>query len=96
LHNDFLGLPKTKSKKSREPPNLDCQRSMPPAVAIVLGWPSARGLSISNIADQVGCTTAALTRSIARFNGLAGLGLSAGDARPIGVSNDDKPAAVQA
>ena len=38
-----------------------------------MGWPSARGLSVGNIADQVGCTTLALTRSIARFKAAAGL-----------------------
>jgi hypothetical protein len=51
------------------------------AVAVVLGWPSARGLSISNIAAQLGCTPAALTRSVARFKTMAGLG-SGGGVRP--------------
>jgi hypothetical protein len=41
------------------------------AVAVVLGWPSARGLSVGNIADQFGCSPSTLTRSIARFKTLA-------------------------
>jgi hypothetical protein len=51
------------------------------AVAVVLGRPSARGFSISNIADQLGCSLSTLTRSIARFKALAGLGVSAGGVR---------------
>ena len=69
------------------------------AVAVVLGWPSARGQSIGNIADQLGCTTAALTRSIARFKTLAGLNSAGGGVRFIGNgagSSGDKPAAVEA
>jgi hypothetical protein len=50
------------------------------AVAVTLGWPSARGLSVGNIAGQLGCTPATLTRSIARFKTLAGLN-SAGSLR---------------
>jgi hypothetical protein len=66
-------------------------------VAVTLGWPSTRGLSIRNIADQIGCTPAALTRSIERFKTLAGLGVSAGGVRPgPGSLNGDKSAAVQA
>jgi hypothetical protein len=41
--------------------------------AVTLGWPSARGLSVSNIAGQLGSTTAALIPSIARFKSMAGL-----------------------
>jgi AraC-like DNA-binding protein len=52
------------------------------AVATVLGWPSARGLSVGDIADQLGCSPSTLTRSIARFKTLAGLG-SAGGVRFI-------------
>jgi AraC-like DNA-binding protein len=67
------------------------------AVAVVFGWPSARGLSIANIADQLGCSPSTLTRSIARFKAMAGLGASAGDIRPgAGSLNGDKPAAVRA
>ena len=51
------------------------------AVAVVLGWPSARGLSVGNIADQLGCSPATLTRSIARFKTMAGLNSGA---RPLG------------
>jgi hypothetical protein len=68
------------------------------AVAVVLGWPSARGLSVGNIADQLGCTPATLTRSIARFKTMAGLG-PAGGVRFIGNgagSGGDKPASIQA
>ena len=68
------------------------------AVAIVLGWPSARGLSISNIADQLGCSPAALTRSIARFKAMAGLDSEGGiqRVRPGAGSNGDKPVATAA
>jgi hypothetical protein len=65
------------------------------AVAVVFGWPSARGLSIANIADQLECSPSTMTRCIARFKTLAGLN-SAGGIRPgAGSSNGDKPAAVQ-
>jgi hypothetical protein len=61
------------------------------AVAVVLGWPSARGLSVGNIADQLGCSPATLTRSIARFKTLAGLGSDGGiqRIRPGAGSNGD-------
>jgi hypothetical protein len=66
-------------------------------VAIVLGWPSTRGFTLSDIAGQLGCTTAMLTRSIALFKTIAGLGVSAGDGvrfiRPGAGLNGDKPAA---
>jgi hypothetical protein len=70
------------------------------AVAVVLGWPSARGFSVGNIAEQLGCSLSTLTRSIARFKTLAGLRVSAGGGvrfiRPgAGSLNGDKPA-VQA
>jgi hypothetical protein len=64
------------------------------AVAVVLGWPSARGLSVGNIADQLGCSPSTLTRSITRFKTLAGLGVSAAGVRYVGDgagSNGDKP-----
>jgi hypothetical protein len=68
------------------------------AVAVVLGWPSIRGLTVPDIAGQLGCSPATLTRSIARFKTMAGLD-SAGGVRFIrpgaGSSNGDKPAAVQ-
>jgi hypothetical protein len=51
------------------------------AVAVVLGWPSARGLSVGNIADQLGCTTAALNRSIARFRAMSGVDHDGGGPR---------------
>jgi hypothetical protein len=68
------------------------------SVAIVLQWPSIRGLSIVDIAGQLGCTPLALTRSIARFKTLAGLGSAGGGVRfirPGAGSSGDKPAAVQ-
>ena len=43
------------------------------AVAVVLGWPSARGFTLGDITDQLGCSPSTLTRSIARFKALAGL-----------------------
>jgi hypothetical protein len=48
------------------------------AVAVTLGWPSVRGLTIGDIADQTGCTPSALIRSIARFKTLAGLDSNGG------------------
>jgi hypothetical protein len=59
------------------------------AVAVALGWPSAKGLTLANVADQLGCSLSTLTRSIARFKAIAGLGgQSVGDisqepSRPI-------------
>jgi hypothetical protein len=47
-------------------------------VAIALRWPSVRGLSIDNVASQLGCTPVALTRSIARFKAMAGLDSASG------------------
>jgi Homeodomain-like domain len=66
-------------------------------VAVALGWPSARGLSISNIADQLGRSPSTLTRSIARFKTLAGLNSAGGVrfVRPGAGSNGDEPAPVQ-
>jgi hypothetical protein len=68
------------------------------AVAVTLCWPSARSLSVGDVADQLGCSLSTLTRSIARFKTMAGLGVSAGGVRfirPRGGSNGDKPAAVR-
>jgi hypothetical protein len=65
-------------------------------VAVALGWPSARNLSIANIAGQLGCSVSTLTRSIARFKTMAGLN-SAGGVRPgAGSLSGDEPAAVRA
>jgi hypothetical protein len=69
------------------------------AVAVTLGWPSARDLSISNIAGQLGCSPATLTRSIAQFKTLAGLnsdGTIQGIRPGAGSLNGDKPASIQA
>jgi hypothetical protein len=58
------------------------------SVAVVLGWFSARGLTLGDIADQLGYSLSTLTRSIARFKAIAGLGVSAGGIRPgAGSSN---------
>jgi hypothetical protein len=43
------------------------------AIAVILGWPSTRRLTVPEIAEQLGCTPAALTRSIARFKTMANL-----------------------
>jgi hypothetical protein len=64
------------------------------AVSVALGWPSTRTLTIDNIAKQLGCTLATLTRSIARFKALAGLDSDAA-IRPGAGPGGDKPAAVQ-
>jgi len=69
------------------------------AVAIVLGWPSTRGLSVPAIAEQLGVSTSTMGRACARFREMAGLGVSAGGVRFVGNgagSNGHKPAAVQA
>jgi hypothetical protein len=50
------------------------------AVAVVLSWPSTRGLTVGNIATRLGWSPATLTRSIARFKTLAGL--AGGGVRP--------------
>jgi len=65
------------------------------AVAVVLGWPSARGFTLGDIADQLGCSPSTLGRSIARFKTMAGLNVPM--VRPVaGSLNGDKPAAVRA
>ena len=64
-------------------------------VAIVLGWPSTRGLTVTEIAGQIGCSPVTITRACARFKTMAGLD-SGGGIRPgAGSLNGDKPAAVQ-
>jgi hypothetical protein len=52
-------------------------------------------LTVCDIAGQLGCTTAPLTRSIARFKAMAGLD-SAGGVRFIRPGAGDKPASIQA
>ena len=37
------------------------------AVALVLGWPSTRGLTVPEIAEQLGVSTSTITRACARF-----------------------------
>ena len=53
------------------------------AVAVVLGWPSTRGLTVPEIAEQLGVSTSTITRACARFREMAGLD-SAGGVRPSG------------
>jgi hypothetical protein len=65
------------------------------AVAVVLGWPSARGLTLADIAGQLGCSPSTLTRSIARFKTMAGLA-AGGGVRFIRPGAGNKPAMVQA
>jgi hypothetical protein len=66
-------------------------------VAIVLKWPSVRGLSINNISNQLGCSPATITRACARFREMAGLaGGGVRFIRPGAGSNGDKPASIQA
>jgi hypothetical protein len=48
------------------------------AVAVVLGWPSTRGLTVTEIADQLGISTSTIARACTRFREMAGLGVSAG------------------
>ncbi len=44
------------------------------AVAVVLGWPSTRGLTVPEIAEQLGVSTSTIARACARFREMAGLG----------------------
>jgi hypothetical protein len=65
------------------------------AVAIVLKWPSVRGLSVDNISGQIGCSPSTIGRACARFREMAGLGSAGGGVRFIrpgaGSLNGDKP-----
>ena len=62
------------------------------AVAIVLGWPSTRGLTVPEIARQLGVSTSTIARACNRFREMAGLD-SAGGFRLVrpgaGSSNGD-------
>jgi hypothetical protein len=65
-------------------------------IAIVLGWPSARGFTLSGIADQLGVPVLTIARACTKFREMAGLD-AAGRLRPgAGSLNGDKPAAVRA
>jgi hypothetical protein len=65
-------------------------------VAVVLGWPSTRGLTVPAIAEQIGCTPATIARACARFREMSELVAGVRFIRPgAGSSNGDK-AAVQA
>jgi hypothetical protein len=68
------------------------------AVAIVLGWPSARGWTVPEIAAQIRCSPVTLSRACARFREMAGLDANGAiqGIRPGAGSNGDKPAAVRA
>ena len=65
-------------------------------VAIVLGWPSTRGWTVPEIAEQLGVSTVTISRACARFREMAGL-YSAGGVRFIrpgaGSNGGDKPVA---
>ena len=67
------------------------------AVSIALGWPSTRGLTVPEIAEQLGTTPATITRACTRFREMSGL--AGGGVRFIGNgagSGGDKRAAVRA
>ena len=69
------------------------------AVGITLGWPSTRGWTVPEIAEQLGVSTATITRACARFRQLANLDSDGAIQRirpGAGSSNGEKPAAVQA
>jgi hypothetical protein len=69
------------------------------AVAVVLDWPSTRGLTVPEIAEQLECSPATITRACARFREMANLDSAGrlGSVRPgAGSLHGDKPAAVQA
>jgi hypothetical protein len=64
------------------------------AVAVVLGWPSARGFSIGDIADQLGVLAVDVDSFDCPIQALAGLGVSAAGVRfirPGAGSDGDKP-----
>jgi len=48
-------------------------------VAVVLGWPGARGLTVPEIAEQLGCSPATITRACARFREMSGLDSAGGE-----------------
>jgi hypothetical protein len=63
-------------------------------VAIVLGWPSTRGLTVPEIAGQLGVSVLTISRACAGFREMAGLDAS-GRLRPGARSlNGDKPAVI--
>jgi hypothetical protein len=68
------------------------------AIWLMLQWPSTRGLSLSNIAGQLGCSPTTITRACARFREMSGPEVSAGGVRfirPGAGSGGDKPAALR-
>jgi hypothetical protein len=68
------------------------------SIAICLGWPSTRGLTAPEIAEQLGCSPATITRACARFREMANLDSAGrlGSVRPGAGSNGAGPAAVRA
>ncbi len=66
------------------------------AVAIVLKLTSVRGLSVANIASQLGCSPTTISRYMAKFASMADLDSEGGVRfiRPGAGLNGDKPAAV--
>ena len=65
-------------------------------VAIVLGWRSTRGLTVAEIAAQIGCPPLTITWACNRFREMSGLAAGMRFIRPGAESSGDKPAAVQA
>jgi hypothetical protein len=68
-------------------------------VAVVFKLTSVRGFSVDYIAEQIGCSVQALTRSIARFRAMSGLdsdGAIQQRVRPDSGASGDKPAAIRA
>jgi hypothetical protein len=63
------------------------------AVGIVLRWPSVRGLSVGNIAGQLGCSPATVTRACAKFREMSGL--AGGGVRFIRPGAGEKPTSIQ-
>jgi Homeodomain-like domain len=68
------------------------------AVAVVLGWPSTRGWTVPEIAEQLGVSASTITRACDRFREMSGL--PAGGFRldhlGAGFWNGDKTPAVRA
>jgi hypothetical protein len=65
-------------------------------VAVTLQWPSVRGLSIDNIAGQLGCSPATINRACARFSEMAGLAGGVRFIRRGAGLNGDKSTSIQA
>jgi hypothetical protein len=60
------------------------------------GTQSGSGLTVPEIAAQIGCSPLTITRACNRFREMSGLAAGMRFIRPGAESNGDKPAAVQA